>query len=411
MRRLISVMIVAFAAMLLVPGLKAQGPPISISPLVQQLYDPSEPGSVLVFPKFVRGTVGGGLPATEIEISVHCPSNIGLAIVPPGVPTGFLAPGSCVVPGTKVNLIGHWVCPEQPETHICRENNFTVSTTIEGTISFSTEGLPTAGLTTKVPPPPCPEGYLILWVVNSAGQPIKFDGLVGDAVVRWNNHAEGTYPAIAIQAANFVTPPGAPAAAAAPLLTGATLVPGPGGTLAFDGQLATLTGGGVTAHYAAVTGTVLATVKYDTTTPAVDAPVTTSLTLLTLDILSNRPNNEVFTDIDFYDASENVLSESLNFGCWTETPVSSIDANLTRDFMSRKGFFVSLDANKVAAEGVADATGPVTMLGLIDTIECQGSTSCTETVPVTATNNPGVVNHGMYRTFDDSIPVPTTYHP
>src|SRR6202521_2164172 len=32
--------------------------------------------------------------------------------------------------------------------------------------------------------------------------------------------------------------------------------------------------------------------------------------LLTLDTLSNRPNNQVFTDIDFYDANENVISDS-----------------------------------------------------------------------------------------------------
>ena len=68
--------------------------------------------------------------------------------------------------------------------------------------------------------------------------------------------------------------------------------------------------------------------------------------------------------------------------------------------MTRKGFFVSLDA-------ITDH--PVTQLGLIDTQECPGSAGCTENVPVTSSNNPTVVNHYAYRTDDDSVPVPTTF--
>jgi hypothetical protein len=339
-----------------------------------RLYDPNEPGSVLVFPKFVRGTVAAGVPATEIEISVHCP--IGLQ--------------PCAVPGTSVRLMGHWVCPGQLETQICKENNFIFSTTVEGTVSFNTEGStpPTNFATVKVPAPLCPEGYLIVWAVDTRNRPIKFDGLVGDAIVRWNSHAAGSYKALAIQAD--------PALPNNALL----LTSNAGNGLVFDG------GPG---HYAAVTGTVMGAIKYDTLTPAADAPVTTTLTLLTLDTLSNRPNNQVFTDIDFYDANENILSEATNYVCWSETALSTIDANLTRDFMSRKGFFVSLDATKVPEEGIVDTVGAVTQIGLIDTQECPGSAACSENVPVTAGNNPTVVNHYAYRTDDDSIPVPTTF--
>ena len=42
-----------------------------------KLSDSQEPGSVIVFPKFIRGTValpeGGIAPASEIEIGVVCP--------------------------------------------------------------------------------------------------------------------------------------------------------------------------------------------------------------------------------------------------------------------------------------------------------------------------------------------------
>jgi hypothetical protein len=70
---------------------------------------------------------------------------------------------------------------------------------------------------------------------------------------------------------------------------------------------------------------------------------------------------------------------------------------------------VSLDATKVAEEGIADNAGPVSQLGLIDTQECAGSAACSENVPVTASNNPTVVNHYAYRTDDDSVAVPTTF--
>src|ERR1700730_17422600 len=153
MRRRMFVMFAALAVMVLLSGLRAQAQ--------VKLYDPNEPGSVLVFPKFVRGTVAAGVPATEIEISVHCP--IGLQ--------------PCAVPGTSVRLMGHWVCPGQVETQICRENNFIFTTTVEGTVSFSTEGsaVGTNFSTVKVPAPLCPEGYLIVWAVNTVNRPIKFD--------------------------------------------------------------------------------------------------------------------------------------------------------------------------------------------------------------------------------------------
>jgi len=363
------VMFAVLAGILVLSGLRAQA---------QQLYDPNEPGSVLVFPKFVRGTVAAGVPATEIEITAHCP--VGLNV------DGFC---TAPVPGTNIRLAGHWVCPGQFGTGICKESDFIVTTTIEGTITFNTEGNLNFG-TVRVPSAPCPEGYLVMWAVNSTNQPIKWDGLVGDAVVRWNSHAAGSYRAIAIQ--------GDPA-----LANNALINVGAGGRLLFDG---------LPGHYAAVTSTVIATIKYDTTTVAADAPVTTSLTLLTLDVLSNKPNNQVFSDINFLDNNEFLVSDTTDYICWEEVPVSSIDPSLTRDFMSRKGLFYSVDAVKVPEFGIADGTGPVTQLGLIDTVECPGSSaSCVPTSPVTSGSNAAITNHYMYRTDDDSVPVGTSYQP
>src|ERR1700680_2246421 len=117
MRKRMLVMFAAFAAILVVSRLQAQA-------VTQVLYDPTEPGSLLVFPKFIRGTVATGVPATEIEISVHCPIDL----------------QPCVVPGTNVRLLGHWVCPGQFGTQICKENNFIFTTTVEGTVDFNPEG-------------------------------------------------------------------------------------------------------------------------------------------------------------------------------------------------------------------------------------------------------------------------------
>ena len=386
------VMVAACAAILVMTELRAQAadplllPSTDSTPQVRQLYDPNEPGSVLVFPKFVRGSVATGLPATEIEISVHCPTALLLA-------NGGFCPD--VVSNNTVRLRGHWVCPGQFSTQICRETDFNVSTTIEGTINFNPDGSQLNGAV-RVPPAPCSAGYLIMWVTDAGGRPIKYDSLVGDAVVRWNNHAAGAYEAIAIQADNALAPR-------------AAIVGSATGALPFDG---------LAGHYAAVTGTILATIKYDTdagTTPVpVDGPSTTSLTMLTLDLMSNRPNNQVFSDLNFYDSSEFLWSTFTNFICWQEIPLSSIDPGLVRQNMSRKGFFYSVDALKVPQFGVQDISGQVTLLGLVDTVECQGNPAgtCAPLItPVTASNNPSIVNNYMYRAYDDSQPVPTLYVP
>src|SRR5207302_5363353 len=139
------------------------------------------PGSVLVFPKFIRGTFndaefsGQAVHAiTEFEISVRCPDG-----------------ASCDV-HQPVRLRGHWVCPE------CDEASFDLTTTVNGSLYFNPEGVVAvvpgvvtanafpSNATTTIPRAPCARGYLIVWAIDNttAGNAIKFDGLIGDAVIR-----------------------------------------------------------------------------------------------------------------------------------------------------------------------------------------------------------------------------------
>ncbi|RJF95069.1 hypothetical protein [Noviherbaspirillum saxi] len=51
----------------------------------------------------------------------------------------------------------------------------------------------------RVPVPPYERGYLVGWVINTADRPIKFDALIGDAVLRATDGATSAYNGIPIQ--------------------------------------------------------------------------------------------------------------------------------------------------------------------------------------------------------------------
>jgi hypothetical protein len=340
-------------AMLLVSALVLAAPTLAqIRPTT--LSDPQEPGSVIVFPKFVQGTValpeGGTTPISVLKISVVCPKGVTCA-------EHHLV---------KIRL--HWVCgtseADLAGSFICRENNFDITATVFEKIVLVSDGSPAnfygSGLPTKqVPEAPCSRGYLIGWVISpSNDQPIKFDGLTGNAVLRPGSQlsgsptAQATYDAIPIQAD--------PA-----LANGATITTNANGALLFDG------GAG---HYQAITGQVIGDVTYAnlTTGPTFTRGI---LTLLTLDVKSNRPNNPVFVDLDFFGGNpsaignENQLSTTTEFICWEEVPIDQIDPNLTSAFMGREGVFVSAQAKKVQIFGITDESGPTTLLGLAETLE------------------------------------------
>jgi hypothetical protein len=348
MKNLLTVVFAAFA-LLVVPAVT----------MGQELNDSQEPGSVLVFPKFLRGTVQteqGTLARTEIEISVTCPS------------------GATCVDGQGVILRAHWVCPGSIFPPVpCRETDFRLATTVRGSLWFNPLNIgPT---NTSVPVAPCDGGYLIVWVVDNQGRPVKFDGLIGDAIVREGADSASAYNAIPIQATSV-------------LATGAQVVLDADGSLVFDG------GPG---RYKAVTGTVTGTVRYDRIGTQTQAPIQTSLTLLTLDVRSNDFNFPTLVDLDFFSGGEALFSTFTYFVCWEEVRLAAIDPALNENFMQRKGLVQSTEAEKVPFGGIFDIGGRVTLLGLIETNEFSLA---------------GNVARGyMYSTYNDSRPVPTRFTP
>jgi hypothetical protein len=317
------------------------------------LSDSQGPGSVLVFPKFLTGTTADGEPRSAFEIGITCPKK------------ADGTPGVCAE-GTSVKLRAHWVCPgsqDPAEKYICKETNFDLTSTVTGTIVINPAN---AGhVTQKVPIPPCEAGYLIVWVINSSDQPIKYDALIGDAVLREFDNAPAAYNAIPIQAY--------PGDATGALRAG----------LFFNGQ----PGG-----YQAVTGQVQGTVKYDQLD---DSPYSvTALTLLTLDVRSNRPNLPTFVDLNFYSEDEVLLSTSHEFICWSQVLLSDINPALTATGLSPKGLVVSEQAVKLPIFGIEDTAGLVTLLGIVETATWNGSGRMYS-----------------YSLYNNSVPVPTEFWP
>ena len=344
-------------AFLIIAFAMASGPPAWAQVRPATLADSQEPGSVIVFPKFIRGNVapdGVTTPKTEFEVGVVCPKGV-----------------TCTEQ-QKVKIRFHYVCGTTESdisgSFVCKETDFEAQTTVNGKLIFNPEGAPPGNFITPIPQ--CQRGYLIGWVENTSDSAIKFDGLIGDAVLRESDTAVSAYNAIPIQA-GFLVPPGAVIAA-------------PTEGLFFNGE-----------QYQAVTGVIFGDVTYDRPLGAA-SPKATTLTLLTLDVRSDRPNNPTFVDINFYNAQEALLSTSTEFICWGERRLSDIDANLTGAGMgSRKGVFVAGPAEKVRFLGIDDSSGPATLLGLVETLEGPTLTERQYT----------------YGVFNDSVPVPTAFFP
>jgi hypothetical protein len=370
-------------AMLLVPALALATPALA-QDADPTLNDSQEPGSVIVFPKFIQGTVtlpeGVAAPITELEIGVVCPKGV---ICPEHEP---------------IKLRLHWVCgateADENTSFVCKETDFDVNATVFEKIVLTPNGEPIgtygSGLPSRFAPAAnCPQGggYLIAWVISPIDdQPIKFDGLIGDAHLRpgapaapmpvGGPNALADYDAIPIQAVS------------------APITVGKNGALIFDG------GRG---HYKAVTGQVLGDVRYTNPTITTAFPTLSVgiLTLLTLDVKSNRPNDPVFVDLDFFGGNpstignENQLSASTDFICWEEVPITAINPNLTTAVMGRKGVFVS-----APAVDVISGTN-VTLLGLSEVLE--GGGPAFPPVPWPRASFTGL--------FNSSIPVPTKFVP
>jgi hypothetical protein len=318
------------------------------------LADTAEPGSVLVYPKFSSESVvvdagtGGQFtaPRTEIELGAVCPKNV-----------------LCSDDIVRVRV--HWVCPgtSQTSASVCQETDFDVRLSVNGKLRFNPSGIAMDGGTT-VAQAPCTRGYAIAWVIDNFGRPIKFDGLIGDAVLRNTATVLESYSALAIQAD--------PALENKALISTGTDASG-ALVLPFDG------GSG---HYQMVTGQISGDVRYDQddTRPFAD----TFLILLTLDVRSNLLNQPIDVALDFYNQNEVLESTAIRFVCWTQTQLSTLDSNLTRAIMGTpKGVVVSGQAVQEPNFGFT------TLLGLIQTIESPvgGAANQTRTYNIRPSNN------------------------
>src|SRR6516165_1388959 len=237
-------------AMLLVPALALATPALAQT-RDATLNDSQEPSSVIVFHKFIQGTVtlpeGVTAPISELEIGVVCPKGV---VCPEHEP---------------VKLRLHWVCgateADAATSFVCKETDFDVNATVFEKIVLTPNGEPIgtygSGLPSRFAPAAnCPQGggYLIAWVINPANdKPMKEDGLIGDAHLRPGSPvgevgsptALADYDAIPIQADPN-------------LKNGDPIVVNPTtGALFFDGKKG---------HYQAVTAQVLGDIRYTNVT-------------------------------------------------------------------------------------------------------------------------------------------------
>jgi len=368
----------AWSALLLAPAIGLATPASAAFPLA----DPSEPGSVIVYPKWRTGTVvvdGVTLPQTEIELGAVCPVGVVCAEHLP----------------IKVRF--HWVCGGDDKIDnkfICPSTDFDVFLTVDGKAVFDPDNITITGSQNHhVSFPPfnidgtlCTRGYLIGYVVDTRDRPVRFDGLIGDGVIRNTATSASAYRAITIQAdpalANY---DGTNFAAAAIKLAQDPFN---------QGQLALPFG--AAGGYATVTGQIYGDVKYDDPVGPIFA--TTNFTLLTLDVRQNQSNYPTHVDLQFWSEDEVIESTSLHFICYGQFQLSHFDPNLTRQQMGfRKGVFQSDQANKQPIGGVNDVPGFVTLLGLVHTFEGADATVSERTY--------------IYEPYNNSVPIGTEFLP
>jgi hypothetical protein len=308
------------------------------------LYTQGDPGSVVVFPKFLTGTVDSGdgtqLPMSAFEITTLCPSDADSQTYCGLHPT--------------IALHGEWVCPGnlQDVNQLCTGNDFHITTTVNGTLWFDANGnllAAPAGTFGHVAAPSCPKGYLIVWVEASStsvtpapGTAISFNGLIGDAVLRPSNVTEvKAYNAVTIQS-QAITGNATQSSA----------------QLDFNGSAT---------NYQRVTSDLAGTVRYDDSTQG----VRTFLTFLTLDVALGQSNDATNASLLFFDQNEApLLSTTSTFLCWEEVELTTdLGSNLSAP-NAVKGLFFAHGSD------IFDTSSSRTLLGLIETEEVIPSNAC-----------------------------------
>src|SRR6266446_4270727 len=116
----------AGCVVLLAAALGAAGPSFAQAPKPPSSA-PDAAGSVIVFPKFLRGTVavdGVTRPQTEIAVSARCPS------------------GTTCPDDEPVKIRFHWVCPgsgDLASKYVCKESDFDVGLSVNGAATLNPE--------------------------------------------------------------------------------------------------------------------------------------------------------------------------------------------------------------------------------------------------------------------------------
>jgi hypothetical protein len=297
-----------------------------------------ERGSVIVFPKFTRGTLttdNQKWPMTEIEIRAQCPEG-----------------ASCMV-NEAVKVRFHWVCPASNDIaakYVCKAAGFEISIPLNSKVSFNPEDPGVLG-ENPAASAPCPSGYLIGWVINSAtNRPIKYDALSGAATLRDSEGKIERYQGVAVRAEPNLASGGEITADPDPR-TGAP-------ALVFDGAAG---------HYR----TLGAAIPQDLDYHKLPGPLSSErafVVLLTLDVRLNRPNYPTFVDFEFRSDQDVRATTAQNFTCWAEINNPNIDAYFTlAGTRTRSGIVLSGRAIKVPFGDISDIPGPVSLLGLVPT--------------------------------------------
>jgi hypothetical protein len=301
------------------------------------------------------------LPRTEIELGATCPTRFTV-----GDQDVTDHPDLACPEHQPVMVRFRWVCPGTERRPTCLATGFDVSLTVDGKVVFTANGSTLSDANQIfVPAAPCEKGYLIGWVVDAdSGEPIKYDGLIGEAVIRNSGSAAAAYRGITIQAESTTTP-----GTRIDLIEDPLHLKPPG--LPFFGGPSILGVPGPST-YRVVTGQVTGDVTFDSPPPTGPGfGTTTSLILLTLDVRSNSPNFPTFVPLVFWNAAEQRLGTSVEFVCWGEFELSAgINANLTQAWMgTRKGIVQSDEAMKESILNISDVSGNTTLLGLVQTNE------------------------------------------
>jgi hypothetical protein len=236
------------------------------------------------------------LPRTEIEVGATCPTRFTT-----GDQNVVNHPKLACSTDELVRVSFRWVCPGTERKPTCKATGFEVLLSLDGKVVFTANGfgLPDANQV-PVPAAPCERGYLIGWVINEFGQPVKYDGLIGKAFIRNSGTAAAAYRGITIQA-EATTPTKTDQGAATPidLFNDPIGLKRPG--LPFLGEPVPTDVGGSPHPYRLVTGQVTGDVTFDKAPPTTGPGfgTTSSLILLTLDVRSNAPNFPTFVDLDW----------------------------------------------------------------------------------------------------------------